>query len=112
MEALTHWGRDEIDTIWQMTFSDAFLLNQNAVISIMISLKFIPKGPINNIPALFQIIAWRWIGDKPLYEPMMVSLLIIDYYSDGTNHCKFDCLFNSMFRVIKAKLNISVSLGH
>ena len=38
------------------------------------SLKFVPKGPINNIPALVQIIAWRRLGDKPLSEPMMVRL--------------------------------------
>ena len=40
--------------------------------SIAISLKFIPKGPIENIPALVQITAWRRPGDKPLSEPMMV----------------------------------------
>ena len=39
------------------------------------SLKFVPKVPINNIPALFQIMAWRRSGDKPLSEPMMVCLL-------------------------------------
>ena len=39
-----------------------------------ISLKFVPKGPINNIPALVQIIAWHRPGDKPLSEPLMVSL--------------------------------------
>ena len=50
-------------------------LNENAWISIKISLKFVPKGPINKIPALFQIMAWRRSGDKPLSEPMMVSLL-------------------------------------
>ena len=33
-------------------------------ISIKISL-FVPKGPINNIPALVQIMAWRRSGDKP-----------------------------------------------
>ena len=27
-------------------------LNENVIISIKISLKFVPKGPINNIPAL------------------------------------------------------------
>ena len=51
------------------------LLNENVRISIKISLKFVPKGPINNIPALFQIMAWRRSVDKPLSEPMMVSLL-------------------------------------
>ena len=39
---------------------------------VKIPLKFVPKGPINNIPALVQIMAWRRPGDKPLSEPMMV----------------------------------------
>ena len=50
-------------------------LNENVWISINISLKFVPKGLINNIPALVQIMAWRRPGDKPLSEPMMVNLL-------------------------------------
>ena len=49
-------------------------LNENAWIPIKISLKFVPQGPINNIPALVQIMAWRRPGDKPLSEPMMVRL--------------------------------------
>ena len=50
-------------------------LNENVWISIEVSLKFVSKGPINNIPALVQIMAWRRPGDKPLSEPMVVSLL-------------------------------------
>ena len=50
-------------------------LNENIWISIGILLKFVLKGPINNIPALVQIMAWRLTGDKPLSEPMMISLL-------------------------------------
>ena len=49
--------------------------NENESISPRISLKFVPKVQINNIPALVQIMAWRRPGDKPLSEPMMVSLL-------------------------------------
>ena len=56
------------------TFKRIFL-NENVRISIKISLKFLPKGPINNNPALVQIMAWRRSGNKPLSEPMMVSLL-------------------------------------
>ena len=56
------------------TFKRIFL-NDNVRISIKISLKFVPKGPIIIIPALGQIMAWRRPGDKPLSEPMMVSLL-------------------------------------
>ena len=50
-------------------------LNENVWISIKISLKFVPMGLIHNILSLVQIMAWRGPGDKPLYEPMMVSLL-------------------------------------
>ena len=51
------------------------LLNETVLISTKISLKFIPKGLINNIPALVQIMAWRRPGDKPLSEPMMIISL-------------------------------------
>ena len=64
-------GRHFPDDIFQCIF-----LNENVWISIKISLTFVPKGPINNIPALVQIMARRWSGDKPLSEPMMVSLLM------------------------------------
>ena len=43
--------------------------------SIKISLQFLPEDPINNIPALVKIMAWRRPGDKSLSVPMMVSLL-------------------------------------
>ena len=45
-------------------------------LTIKISVKFVPKGPINNNPALFQVMSWCWPGDRPLSEPMMVSLVM------------------------------------
>ena len=73
-------------------------LNENVWFSAENSLKIVPVGPINNIPTLVQIMAWCWSGDKilsnigsdnglapitwrqsgdkPLSEPMMVSLLM------------------------------------
>ena len=50
-------------------------LNENVWISIEISLKFVPKGPINNVSASVQIMAWHQLSDKPLCEPIMVNLL-------------------------------------
>ena len=47
------------------------ILKRKCMKSIKISLKFVPMGPINNIPALVQIMAWRRLGDKPLSEPML-----------------------------------------
>ena len=62
-------GRHFADAIFK-----CILLNENVWISIKISLKFVRKGPINNIPTLVQIMAWRRPGAKPLSEPMMVRL--------------------------------------
>ena len=65
-------GRHFADDTFKRIFSNE---NVRISISLKISLKFVPKGPINNIPALVQIMAWRRSGAKPLSEPMMVSLL-------------------------------------
>ena len=64
-------GRHFPDNIFKCIF-----LNENLWIAIKIALKFVPMGPINNIPALVLIMAWHWPGDKPISEPMMVSLLM------------------------------------
>ena len=50
------------------------LLNENVWILNQILLKFVPQGPINNIPALIQIMAWYRPGDKPLSGPIRVRL--------------------------------------
>ena len=62
-------GRRFTDDIFKCIY-----LNENVWIPIKISLKFVPKAPINNVLALVQIMAWRRPGRKPLSEPMMVSL--------------------------------------
>ena len=82
LSKLTHWGWD----IFQTTFSNAFSFMKMFQFrlrfhwSLLFSLKNKPqwnlnRGLINNIPALVQIMAWRRPGDKPLFEPMVVSLL-------------------------------------
>ena len=63
-------GRHFPDNIFKCIF-----LNENVWTSIQISLKFVPKGPIDNIPALVQIMAWCRPGNKPLSEPMLIILL-------------------------------------
>ena len=48
-------------------------LNENFRISIQISLKFVPKGPIDNKSALVQVMAWCRTGDKTLPEPVLTQ---------------------------------------
>ena len=57
------------------TFSNAFSWIKMLKFPLTFTAVFSPKGPINNIPALVQIMAWRRPGDKPLSEPVMASLL-------------------------------------
>ena len=90
---LTNWGlvmhKLVINTLRLRTndhhFADdifkCIFLNENLWISIKISLSFVPKGPIDNIPAFAQVMAWYWPGDKPLSEPMMASLLMHIHHS-------------------------------
>ena len=76
-------GRHYPDDIFKCIF-----LNENAWIPIKISLKFVPKGPINKIPALVQIMAWRRSGDKPLSEQWWLVYWRI-YASLGLNELTF-----------------------
>ena len=64
-------GHHFADNIFELIF-----LNGKVRILIEMSLKFVPKVPINNILALVQKMAWCWPGDKPLSETMVVGLLM------------------------------------
>ena len=52
---------------------NAYTWMKNFRILIELSLKFVPKGPIDDKLSLVQVMAWRLIGDKPLPEPMMTQ---------------------------------------
>ena len=61
-------GCHSADDIFRCIF-----VNEKFCILIKISLKFVPKGPIGNKPALVRVMAWRRPGDKPLSEPMLTQ---------------------------------------
>ena len=46
-------------------------VNEICDILIQISLKYVPRGPVDNMPALVQMMAWHRTGDKSLSETMM-----------------------------------------
>ena len=55
-------------------FADVFkciFLNKKLCILVQISLKFVPKGLIDNKSVLVQEMAWCRTGDNPLPEPML-----------------------------------------
>ena len=59
--------------IWADDIFKCIFLNKNDKIPIPISLKLVPRSPIDNKPALVQVMAWRRIGDKPLPEMMLTQ---------------------------------------
>ena len=45
-------------------------------IFIWISLKCVPKGPIDNKSALVQVMAWHRTGNKPIPEQMLTQIIV------------------------------------
>ena len=76
-------SRIETESKWLpfgVTFSDAFEFSsyEDCCILIKISLNLLPKGPINVMPALIQIMAWCQTGHKPLSR--LMRALFTDVY--------------------------------
>ena len=61
-------GHHFTDNIFKCIF-----LNEKFCILIQTSLKFVPKGPIDNKWALVQVMDWWRTGDKPLSETMLTQ---------------------------------------
>ena len=70
---LTHPLLDKMAAIQQTTISNSFSWMESFFISIQISLKFVPNGPIDNFAVLVQVMVWRRTGDKPLPEPILTQ---------------------------------------
>ena len=70
---LTHLPLDKMAAILADNNFKCIFFDEKFCILIQISLKFVPKGPIDNKRALVQVMAWRRTGDKPLPEPMLTQ---------------------------------------
>ena len=70
---LTYWGWDKMAAIFQTTFSN--FLGWKCTNFIDISIIFVPKGPINNIPSLAQTRP----GAKPFSESMQWWLNLLTH---------------------------------
>ena len=71
--ALTQLSMDKMATILANAIFKCVLFNEKDKISIQFSLKLVPRSPIDNKPALVQVMDWRGTGNKPFPEPMMTQ---------------------------------------
>ena len=62
---------DKMATILADNIFNCIFMNENDTIPIQLSLHYVSRSPIDNKPALAQVLAWRQIGNKPLPEPVM-----------------------------------------
>ena len=77
------WNHLFLDKVAAILASDNFkhiFLNENVGISTKISLKFVPKSPIDSKSALVQVMAWRRTGDKLLPGPTAMPIQFADAY--------------------------------
>ena len=75
-------------------------------ISIKIALIFFPESPINIIPSLVQIMAWRRSGDKQLSEPVMVNLKT--HASLGLNELNLESAIGDVFSLCFSRQLIGI----
>ena len=66
------WGQDKMAAIFQKTFCNTFSWMKMYEFQLRFRRSLFLRVKLT---ALVQIMAWCWPGDKPLSEPMMVSLL-------------------------------------
>ena len=69
--------------LWYENYRRHFQIYKSVWISITtctISLKFIPKGPIDYKSALVQVVAWHQTNEKPLPESMLTQFQFTDAY--------------------------------
>ena len=74
MHSLNTLGRDKMDDISQTTFSNAFSWMKMFEYRLKFHGNLFLRTQSTIFQHLVQIMAWRRPGDKPLSEPMMVSL--------------------------------------
>ena len=67
--SLTYLPQDKMFVL----FADDISLNEKFCISIQSSIKFVPKGPIDDKWVLVQVMAWHHTDSKLLSEPMLTQ---------------------------------------
>ena len=69
---------------------NCIFLNETDRIPVNSLLKYFPRSPIDNKPALVQVMAWRRTGDKSLLEPMLIQFT--DAYDRQGHVSYFSCV--------------------
>ena len=83
---LTHFPVNKMAAFFADGIFACIFMNEKFCISFRISLKFVPRGPIDNKSALVKVMAWSLTGDMNQYLP---SSLMHIY---GTSESWIECM--------------------
>ena len=75
----THLPLDKMAATFADDIFEFIFVNENICILIKISLKFVPKGPIDNKAAMVQVMAWHrkaitWTNADPIHWCIFAAL--------------------------------------
>ena len=111
---LTNWVWDNMAANFVDNIFKCIFLNENARISIKISLKFVPQGPINNIPTLVQTMSLAptrrqsiiWTNDGKITDAYISTSLGLDELrlGDLTKSCDVKYVFSDIDNLFHSKL--------
>ena len=73
---LTHLHLNKMAAILADDYFKCIFLNENNRIPIPISLKFIPRRPIDNKPTLVEVMAWRRTGDHQCWPSSLTQFIM------------------------------------
>ena len=105
-EKLTHLSLDKMAAILADENFTCIFLNENDRILIQISLKFVPKSPIDYKSALVQVMAWRRRGDKPLPESVLTQ------FTEGITWCQEAWLCQPYLVMLDLKAHTNLNAKH
>ena len=80
------------DNIFKSIFNESVWIS---ITTCTISLKFIPKGPIDYKSALVQVVAWHRTGEKPLPESMLTQFTDAYIYKNNQDRKIFSLWFST-----------------
>ena len=108
-----HWGPNQMATILQTTFSNAFSWMKIIVFWLMFHCsKSIPECSIENNAALVHLMPWHQTGYKPLSEPMMKLFNVIRHQSGIISRYYDKATHNELMNMNTNTLLLHFQRGH
>ena len=83
-KAFSHWGLREIAATLQIYIFKCILFNGIVCTLIQITLKFLPRTPVDNMLVLVQVVAWHRTNGKLLADAVLTNMYVAIWRQQAT----------------------------